>query len=630
MAIVSKRVVALGAVAATAISVAACSSSTSSPSSSSTTAPPPAATATSTATITPGGTVNVVANSGPSNWDTVPAYYTADYMFERIYARQLVSYQTVPYTGTSGAAWNTDTTPTADIATVVPTVANGGITDGGKVYTFHIKPGVDWDTTPARQVTADDFIREFKAFFNPISPVGNAPYYTSTIAGLAAYDTAETNHFANIKNPTAAQIADFQNTNNISGIKAINDLTLQFTLIEPSADFIDMLAMPFASARPVEYDSYLPNSLQLDEHLISDGPYQPTDYVAGKSMTFIKNPAWSQSTDDIRHQYVNSIVLTINGSTAETQLSDFEAGSEDLLDDTGVNPSSLQGLIASHDPNFQIWGGSNTVPYIVFNLRSPNQGGAVGNLDLRQAIEYGLDKVAVIKAAGGPQIGTVLNTIIPPGNTGFVNYNLYPNNNGTGNVAECKTLLAKAGHPNGITLTYLYPNDSTDTRLFEAIQASLANCGITLNGKGEPGSSFFTDLGNAPENNKAGTWDLGQAGWFPDWYGDNGRTVVQALFQGPNCVVNTVNYGCYDSPTVNSLITQAEAAPTVTAAGALWHQADVDIMKDAVIVPIMSQNTPMMASARVRGVLPNGSTYQTALYNPNIGTDDLGNIWLAS
>ncbi len=107
----------------------------------------------------------------------------------------------------------------------------------------------------------------------------------------------------------------------------------------------------------------------------------------------------------------------------------------------------------------------------------------------------------------------------------------------------------------------MYPNDSSNTRIFTAIQASLANCGITLTGKPEPGSSFFTDLGNSPENNKAGAWDMGQPGWFPDWFGNNGRTVVQALFQGPNCVINTVNYGCYDNSKVNSLITTAEARP---------------------------------------------------------------------
>ncbi len=60
---------------------------------------------------------------------------------------------------------------------------------------------------------------------------------------------------------------------------------------------------------------------------------------------------------------------------------------------------------------------------------------------------------------------------------------------------------------------------------------------------------------------------MGQPIWIPDWFGNNGRTIIQALFQGPNCVVNTVNYGCYDNATVNSLITKAEAATSLSAAG---------------------------------------------------------------
>ena len=78
----------------------------------------------------------------------------------------------------------------------MPSTANGGITNGGKTYTFHIKPGVDWNTSPPRQVTSQDFLREFKAFFNPVSPVGNPVYYESTIAGLTAYANAETAYFA--------------------------------------------------------------------------------------------------------------------------------------------------------------------------------------------------------------------------------------------------------------------------------------------------------------------------------------------------------------------------------------------------------------------------------------------------
>jgi peptide/nickel transport system substrate-binding protein len=631
---VSKRVAGLAVVATAAIGVAACSSSPSSSNNSagSTASSSVAPTASSTAKPVSGGTLNIVANAGPDHMDTVSAYYTADYEIERAYTRQLVSYPTVPALSTTGAAWQEDTTPVADAATEVPTVANGGVTDGGKVYTFHIKQGVMWDTTPPRQVTADDFIREFKAFFNPVSPVGNPGYYTSTIAGLSAYSAAETAFFANSKKepPTAANIAKFQNTHNISGLKAINATTLQITLTQPASDFVDMLAMPFASARPVEYDSYVPNSLQLDEHLISDGPYSVSSYVAGKSITMVKNPAWNQSTDPLRHDYVNQIVLTDGVASAQTQLSDIQAGTEDLTNDTGVNPTSIPSLAASHAPNFVIYPWSDTVPYIVFNLRSPNSGGAVQKLLVRQAIEYGLDKTAVLRAAGGPDVGTIINTVIPPGNVGYQNYNLYPDNNGQGDDTTCKSDLSKAGYPHGLTLSYLYANDSVNTRLFEAIQASLANCGITLNGKGEPGSSFFVDLGNAPENNKAGAFDMGQAGWIPDWYGNNGRTVIQALFQGPNCVVNTVNYGCYDNASVNSDITSAEAATSLTAAGNYWHAADEQIMKDAAIVPIMSQTFPQIASKRVRGVLPDGSSYPTAIFQPNIGDPDITNVWLAS
>jgi peptide/nickel transport system substrate-binding protein len=622
----SKRVATLAVLAIAAGGLAACSSSSST---GSTTAP---TSATSSEKPQSGGTLNIVAASGPDHIDTVPAYYTPDYELERVYTRQLVSYPTVPAASTSSAAWTTDTTPVADAATEVPTTANGGITGNGTVYTFHIKPGVDWDTTPARQVTSQDFLREFKAFFNPVSPVGNAVYYTSTIKGMQAYDNEETAYFANLKAhpPTAQNIANFQNTHSIAGISTPNSSTIQFTLMAPASDFIYMLAMPFASARPVEYDQYVPNSIQLDEHTISDGPYQISSYVAGKSISFVRNPAWKQSTDTLRHDYPNAIVETLGVTSAQTQLADIQAGSQDLTSDTPVNPSSVPGLAASKASNFNIWPWSDTFPYLIFNLRSPNAGGAMQNLDVRQAVEYGIDKIAVVKAMGGPLVGNVINTVIPPGNAGYVNYNLYPDDNGAGNVAACKSALAKGGHPNGITLKYMYPNDSSNTRVFEAIQASLALCGITLTGEGEPGSSFFTDLGNAPENNKAGTWDMGQPGWIPDWFGNNGRTVIQALFQGPNCVINTVNYGCYDSSAVNSLITQAEGASTLTAAAADWHSADEDIMKDAAIVPLMSQTFPTIASTRVRSVEPNGSTYQSAMFSPNIGDPDIANVWLAS
>jgi peptide/nickel transport system substrate-binding protein len=615
-----KRFVMLSAAVLAAAGLAACSSSTTSkPAATSSTAPQY------------GGTLHIVSASGPDHIDTVPAYYTVDYQLEHAYARQLVAYPTVPATSTSSAGWTTDTTPVADVATVVPTAANGGVTDSGTLYTFHIKPGVDWDSTPVRQVTSQDFLREFKAFCNPVSPVGNPTYFYAAIVGMQAYCNAETAFFAIKSNaPTAANIANYQNTHNISGITTSNSMTIQFKLTSAISDFLYMMAMPFDSARPVEYDAYVPNSLQLDQHTLSDGPYQISSYIPGKSITLVRNPAWKQSTDPLRHDYVSQIVDTLGVTSAQTQLSDLQAGTQDVIDsDTPINPASIPSLVASKASNFQIWPDSDLFPYVVFNLRSPDAGGAAGKLLVRQAVEYGLDKAAAVKAIGGPDVAQVTNTVIPPGNVGYQDYNLYPDDGGQGNIAMCKTDLAKAGYPHGVSLTYMYENDSSDTRIFTAIQASLAPCGITLVSKPEPGSSIFVDLGNAPENNKAGQWDLGQAIWFPDWFGNNGRTVIQALFQGPNCVINTVNDGCYDNATVNSLIVKAENAPSLTAAGSFWHQADMQIMSDAAIVPIMSQDTAVYSSARIRGIASNGQTYPTAIFAPNIGAPDITALWIA-
>src|SRR5215467_9468265 len=335
------------------------------------------------------GTLKIVAASGPDHLDTVAAYYTADYMVERAYARQLLTYPYAVDKKVGDAGWNKTITPVADIATAVPTTANGGIADGGKTYTFHIKPGVMWDTNPPRQVTSQDFLREFKAFFNPVQPVGAPEYFTSTIAGLEAYDNAETAYFANKAHPPTAQnITNFQNTHSIPGITTPDSSTIQFTLVQPAADFVYMMAMPFTSARPVEYNAYVPDSAQFRQHTISDGPYQITNLVPGKSFNMVRNPAWKQSTDTIRHQWVNEIATTIGVTSATTQLADQKAGTYDLTNDVQLDPAS----VAAKNPKFFAWPWSNTNPYLVFNLRSPDAKGAAGKLGVRQAVEYGVSK----------------------------------------------------------------------------------------------------------------------------------------------------------------------------------------------------------------------------------------------
>jgi peptide/nickel transport system substrate-binding protein len=606
---VPKRLAALTVVALAASGLAACGNSSNS------------STSTSSNKPVSGGTLNIVAASGQDHFDPVSAYGTWDYMIERAYTRQLVSYPSENYNTLGDSAWIKDTTPTADAATTVPSTSNGGITDGGLTYTFHIKPGVEWNN--GRAVTSQDFEREYKAFGNPVSPVGNSGYFLSTIAGFSTYFSGETAFFAKKSNaPTAANIANYQNSHSISGITTPDSSTLVFHLTQPAGDFVDILAMPFNSARPVEYDSYVPDSTQMRTHMMSDGPYNITSYTPGKQVVLTRNPDWKQSTDPVRHQYVTKVLITMGQSNATTQVDELKAGSQDLMMDTPFPPDLIAGMESTKNPAFKLWPWSNTNPYLVFNLQSPDAGNVMKNLKARQAMEFTVNKSAVQKLFGGPAVAKVINTAIPPGNAGYQPINLYDTAGNQGDGAKCKSMLKAAGFPNGLTLTDLYINDSVNSTLFQSIQASFASCGITLKGKGEPISSFFVSLGNAPQNNKANQWDVAQAAWIPDWYGDNGRTTVQPFFQ-TNCALNTINYGCFSNTQVDSDIAQALKASSPSAAAPLFHQADLIAQQNAAMVPLIDQFNPVLSSSRVASP---GSP--TVLWAPNIGDPDITNIFI--
>ena len=573
------RVAAIAVAILAAASLAACSSSKSTPSSASSTS--------SAGQPVYGGTLRWVASGDVDHLDPMSAYYTPTAILERGYTRQLVTYP-------SSNDYNKATTIAADMATEVPTTANGGISSDGLTYTFHLRPGVMWNTSPPRAVVAGDFVRELKRFCNPVLGVGNPTYFTSTIAGMTSYCTA----YGKVPSTaTAAQLASFQNSHTISGVSAPNDTTLVIKLSQPASDFLNIMATTFVSAAPVEWDSYLPDSAAFRQHVYSDGPYAITQYTAGKTIVLSRNPDWKQSTDPIRHQYVAKMVVTEGTNDPGQALQDLQAGSGDLMWDLPVPTDKIPALQSSKDPNFAIWTGHISNPYLVFNMLS----GPTKNLKVRQAIEYAIDKVAIAKIYGGTTLNPPITTAIPPGNIGYQAYNLYPTPGNNGDPAKCKSMLAAAGFPNGFTLTDAYRNAGNHPAVFQSVQADLKACGITVKGSPQQQGNYYAYIED-PANSKAGKWDISEPGWIPDWYGNNGRALVQPLFTSP-CVNPTTNYGCYTNTTTNDLVNKALSATSESAAATDWHQADMQVMKDAVIVPFTNQNTPLYKSTRVHNAI---------------------------
>ena len=534
-----------------------------------------------------GGTLKILGQSDIFNLDTVSAYYTVSSMLNRAYTRQLFSY---PTTG----AFSNQLAVVPDVASEIPTTANGGVSNGGKTITVHLKTNVDWNTTPVRAVVAGDFVREFKMLCNPVSPVGAPGYFTATIVGMASYCSA----FAKAP-PTVAGIKAFVNGHTLAGVSAPNNTTVVFHLLDPSADFLNILTMGFCSAYPIEYMNYIPDGAQFRAHTLSDGPYEITSYTANKGFTLARNPAWKQSSDSLRHAYVNKIVIT-EGLTATSVQQQLEVGTGNMEWDVNVPPQDVPALIASKDKRLIIGPSGNNYVDLGTYLALNQYAGPMKNKLVREAVAYAVNKNAIVQILGGPSIAATTSQIVLPGNVGYAaGFNPFPDKNGAGNPTKAKQLLKEAGYPNGVAVKLLYSTTDPGPEVGQALEASLALAGFKVTLVPATQSQFYGTYLEAPSSSKADKWDIAPPGWIPDWFGDNGRSTIVPILTNPGLGSN--DFGGYNSAVVNNYVHQALVATTLKASAAYWVKADEQAMKDAAVVPVNVQKWPIYHSSNLQG-----------------------------
>jgi len=537
-----------------------------------------------------GGTLRILALSDVDHLSTTSAYTTEMMGLARTFARQLVTYP-------SDADWSKATQIVADLATVVPSHDNSGISADGKTYTFHLRTGPRWNTQPPRPVTAHDALRAMKMLCNPVSPVGAPAYYRSTIVGMSAYCDA----FAKV-NGAPADIRRFVESHEIAGVRVPDDTTIVFALLQPAMDFLNLMALPFAAPVPAEYLAYVPDGPEFRTHTISNGPYQIARYMPNRELAFVRNPAWDPASDPVRRAYVDGIEIR-QGVSAPTILQELQAGTADLSYDHPPEAAEIQLLLASHDEGLGFFPTDDSYfaqNYLVINLQSPAARGALKNLKVRQALQYAIDRRALVQGRGGEKVGRPLYQAITSGVDGFApGADPYAVAGDRGDQAKARQLLAEAGFPNGITLTLLYAAGVHGTSP-QTLQASMERAGIHLALRQVTNADFYAKYLTNPEMSRQGAWDLAYTGWLPDWAGANGRSVISPLFDGRGYGQNSTDYGAYNDPRTNAMIDSALAAPTIDAARRYWKLAAAQVMADAAIVPIWEIKAPVYHSARVR------------------------------
>ncbi|POM26318.1 Heme-binding protein A precursor [Actinomadura rubteroloni] len=551
-----------------------------------------------------GGTLRVIGSSDVEHLDTASVASVGGFGLTRLFSRTLLGIRASNEIGA--------TMPVrADVAAKVPARGHG-ISADGLTYTLRLRPGVRWDTAPPREVTAGDFERGFKRLCNPASPSSSQAYFLPTLRGMAEYCRA----FGRVSGRDPAAIAAFQRTHAIPGVHAVDDRTIVFRLIRPASDFLNLLTLQASAAAPAEYDRFLPDGPDFRRHTISDGPYRVADYRAGQSITLGRNPAWSAATDPLRERHVATIRITFGQDSPDVVQQQIEAGAADLAWDQPVPTSVLPRVRA--DPRFAIQRTPSNSPYVVFNTRSPNNGGALARVDVRRALSYAVDRSALVKLVGGPSVARPLHGVIPPGSSGFAPSDPYPTPGDAGNPAECRRRLAAAGRPH-LTLVFPYRTNSVHRQIAESLAANLRACGVETKLRADSGGDFYRSTISDPAQAREGHWDIAAPGWTPDWYGNNGRSVLQPLLDGRLYGPNSTNYGGYDSPDVDRLIDRALTASSPESAARLWRLADRRVMADAPIIPLLDRSTTVFHASRVRNAqfLPTASSY------------DYSRLWLA-
>ena len=533
-----------------------------------------------------GGVLRLAGLKDLTHYDTNQAYEVRAWGFHlRASARQMLSYPNVVDEKKANE-------PTPDLAAEAPNISADGLT-----YTFKIKQGVKWAPPTNREIVAGDFARGIKRLCDPNGVSGGLSYFTSTISGMTEYCDG----FAKIKKDSAAAAKDYVNGHEISGVKAQDDKTLVITLKQKAGDFTSMMATPFTTPVPEEVLNYLTDNAEFRKHLqgFASGPYMVESYTAKQSLKLIRNPNWSKDTDKLRAAYVDRIEIVLNAASKESIQQQVEAGTLDMYLRGNPPNTAAAKAEAAKDTRLHVDKDGACEFYIAFNFNHSTPAGQLiaKNKLVRQALNYAIDKTAIIKVLGGPRNGNPATQILTPPLLGYRKIDPYPTPEFKGDVAKAKSLLAQA-NVTTMKLDFIYDNTETNKNIVQVVADKLKELNITVNPLPKDDATVDTT------NPKSDNWDLYYAGWCPDWNGNGARTFFTPLLSDPGLknykAGGSYNYGGYDNPLVDAKVDQALAASPEEAAN-IWPDIDAAVMDDAPWIPIYTSNSVNYVGSRVKG-----------------------------
>jgi len=424
---------------------------------------------------------------------------------------------------------------------VIPDVAESiDVSPDGLVYTFHLRKNVVFHDG-SRRVVADDFKFSMERALNPDTQSTVGEVYLDDIAGVDEFITG------------AAE--------EVSGVKVINDDTLEITIKEPIVYFLDKLTYPTAYVvdRREVGDATCFEGADWTLNPNGTGPFKLKEFVLGQRIELEPNTDFYLDPKPSLQQ----VTYLLAGGSALVMYENDE------IDVTGVGVNDVERIRDPNEPlNAEYQTGANmSTDYIGFNTQEP----PFDDPRVRKAFAMATDKQLVAETVL-MDILLPAKGILPPGIAGYdETYEGVPYD-----PEAARALLDEAGGPelfDDVTLLTSGQGAAPSEALAAVTALWEEDLGVSIPIEQEEFGIFLRDIDQ-------GNFKMFSLGWIADYPDPQNFLDIKLHSESSN------NETQYSNPEVDALLERARAEKDEAERIRLYQEAERLIVEDSPWVPL--------------------------------------------
>jgi oligopeptide transport system substrate-binding protein len=438
---------------------------------------------------------------------------------------------------------------------VIPDIAREWtVSDDGKTYTFKLRDDATFQNS-GRKVTAQDFKWSMERAANPATNSPVAETYLGDIVGAKDMITGKARE--------------------ISGLRVVDDATLQITLTDPVPFFVQKLTYP--TAYVVDREQVERDPRQWSSRPNGTGPFKLQEWRAGERVVLVPNERYYGEPKP----KLSKVTFNLAGGSVLTQ---YENGEVDVA---GVGVNDIERIRdTSERLNKEFTETPDlSISYIAFNT----QKAPFDDPKVRQAFAMAIDKKRITDVIL-KNIILPADQILPPGMPGH-------NKNEKGlefNAQRARQLLQESRYQGRLPRVVMTLS-GTGTNLGPVTEAWLEmwkqNLGVDVEVEQVETATFFQDV-------NAGKYQMWAMGWSADY--PDPENFLDIHFASDSSHNDTG----YKNERVDQLLKQARTERNNETRMRLYQEAQSLILQDAPWAPLFFSQSAVLVKPYVQGWEP--------------------------